>query len=250
MAEETLNRRERVRRQTLVEIKQYALEQIAAGGTAALSLNAIARSMGMSGPAIYRYYAARDELLAELVTEAYAELTATLEAAAEASARRAPERRLRAVTDAYRAWALEHSRRYAMLFGERPADFADPQEAIEAVHGAMLVLLRLLGELAAAGGGVAGEEPAAAESAAASGAGARATAPRRDRLDAQLIRWAASRPGELDAPPLVLRLGVLTWTRLHGIVSLELAGVFDAMGIDAGLLVEAELVQVVETATA
>lgn len=234
MTEEIIGRRERVRRQTLAEIKQHALEQIAAGGTAALSLNAIARAMGMSGPAIYRYYAARDELLAELVTDGYVELTAALEEAAAAAARRAPARRLGAVTEAYRGWALEHPRRYAMLFGERPEGFADPQAAIEAVHGAMLVLLRQLGELADAGAPRPASVPAS----------------RPGKLDGQLLRWSASRNGELDVSPLVLRLGVLTWTRLHGIVSLELAGVFTAMGLDAGLLLEAELAQVVEAATA
>ncbi|MDW5594719.1 TetR/AcrR family transcriptional regulator [Conexibacter stalactiti] len=222
----TLTRRERVRQQTLAEIKQHAIEQVAGGGAAGLSLNAIARAMGMSGPAIYRYYASRDELLAELVTDAYAELTATLERVAAETARRAPARRLAVVAEAYRAWALEQPRRYGMLFGERPEQFADPQEGIAAIHGAMLVLLGLLSELA----GSAGDN-------------ARAT-----RLDTQLTRWAQRRGGE--ASPRVLRLGVLTWTRLHGIVSLELAGVFDAMGLDAGLLLDAELAQVVTAATA
>lgn len=222
----TLTRRERVRQQTLAEIRQHAIGQVADGGAAGLSLNAIARAMGMSGPAIYRYYASRDELLAELVTDAYAELTATLERVAAETARRAPARRLAAVAAAYRAWALEQPRRYGMLFGERPQEFSDPEQGIAAIHGAMIVLLGLLSELE----GSAGDN-------------ARAT-----RLDAQLTRWAQTRGGE--ASPRVLRLGVLTWTRLHGIVSLELAGVFDAMGLDAGLLLDAELAQVVTAATA
>ena len=49
---------------------------------------------------------------------------------------------------------------------------------------------------------------------------------------------------------LVLKLGVLTWSRLHGIVSLELAGILEDMGLDAGLLVQAELDDVVATAAA
>jgi AcrR family transcriptional regulator len=57
-------RRERVRLQTLDEIKQHAIQQVAAGGPSALSLNAIAKAMGMSGPAIYRYFASREQLLA------------------------------------------------------------------------------------------------------------------------------------------------------------------------------------------
>ena len=50
------------------------------------------------------------------------------------------------------------------------------------------------------------------------------------------------------APAGVLKLGVLTWSRLHGIVSLELAGILGDMGLDAGLLLQAELDDVVATA--
>jgi hypothetical protein len=34
---------------------------------------------------------------------------------------------------------------------------------------------------------------------------------------------------------------VLTWTRLHGVVSLELEGVFEAMALDPALLHRAEV---------
>ena len=160
-------------------------------------------------------------------TGSYADLTTALEQAAAAAARRAPARRLAAVAHAYRDWALAHPRRYAMLFGERPDGAADDAAAIDAIHGGMHVLLDLFAELA--GGGV--------------------TAGRGDKLDRQLTRWAAARSGPTAAPPLVLRLGVLTWTRLHGIVGLELSGAFASMGIDAGLLIDAELEQAVALAT-
>jgi hypothetical protein len=41
--------------------------------------------------------------------------------------------------------------------------------------------------------------------------------------------------------PAVLRLGVLTWTRVHGIVCLELAGILADMGLQPELLVVDEL---------
>lgn len=225
-----LSRRERLRRQTLEEIKQHAVAQVTAGGAGALSLNAIGRAMGMSGPAIYRYYGSREELLAALVTDGYGELAAVVERSAAAAARREPARRLVAVAEAYRGWALENPYRYELLFGVRPAGYADPSEAIAAISPAMAVLLRLIGQAAA------GPLPATARRAGAGG-----------RLDAQLLRWAAVRGAAgsdagSDAPsPLVLRLGVLTWTRLHGIVTLELAGIVGDMGLDAGLLLQAEL---------
>jgi AcrR family transcriptional regulator len=227
-AAEPPTRRERLRRQTLDEIREHALAQIDAGGLGALSLNAVAKSMGMSGPALYRYFPSRDALLATLVTEVYGDLTAALEQAVADASRRTPARRLAAGLHAYRAWALAHPRRYALLFGDQPDDFTDPEEAIATIHGGMLVLLRLLADLVQ---GTAPARPA-------------------DALDRQLVAWAARRGPETEAPPLVLRLGVLTWTRLHGIVGLELAGVFAAMELDAGLLLDAEVESIVAAAAA
>ena len=39
----------------------------------------------------------------------------------------------------------------------------------------------------------------------------------------------------------MLRLGVLLWSRVHGLVSLELGGVLDSMGIDGELLLTSEV---------
>lgn len=235
MPDATLTRRERVRLRTLDEIKQHAHAQVAAGGAAALSLNAIAKAMGMSGPAIYRYYASREELLAALVTDGYSELGTVVQEAATAGARRAPARRLALLADAYRAWALANPYRYELLFSVRPEGYSDPPEAIAGIQPAMVALLEVIGTIAAKATG----NQAASPGPAAGG-----------RLEAQLARWAASRaaPDANGPPPSVLLLGVLTWTRLHGIITLELAGVMGDMELDAGLLVKAELDSVVATA--
>ena len=73
--------RERYRTQVRAEIKEHAWAQIATAGASALSLNAIAKLMGLSGPALYRYFANRDELITDLVTDAYRSLADTLRAA-------------------------------------------------------------------------------------------------------------------------------------------------------------------------
>ena len=58
-------------------------------------------------------------------------------------------------------------------------------------------------------------------------------------LDAQFAAWAtATEQG--DAGPL-LRRGVTWWTRLHGLLGLELAGHFAGMGFDPALLYDAEV---------
>jgi AcrR family transcriptional regulator len=230
------SRRERLRAQTLAEIREHAFTQVDDGGPRALSLNAIGKAMGMSGPALYRYFESRDELVAALTADAYTDLVATLQSAHEDTPRRAPAKRLVAVGEAYRGWALAHPHRYALLFGEPAEQRVEDEEAIAEVHGGMRILLELIGELHA--------------EAAATPAAGRARA---DKLDQQLAAWSARRDAGADAapalPPLVLRLAVLTWTRLHGVVSLELAGVFADMGLDAGLLLAAELDAVVTAAS-
>ncbi|MET8871719.1 helix-turn-helix domain-containing protein [Nocardia sp. NPDC004604] len=78
--------RERFREQVRGEIKQHAWEQIGTAGAAALSLNAIAKQVGMSGPALYRYFASRDELITELIRDAYRSLADSVRAALDSGA--------------------------------------------------------------------------------------------------------------------------------------------------------------------
>src|ERR1700709_2239724 len=105
MSDQTLSRRERYREPTRDEIMTIGMGQIAEGGVAALSMNAIAKQMAVSGAALYRYFAGRDDLLTALVVQAYEDLAQTLEAAA-AGRHRSAIARVQAVADAYRRWAL------------------------------------------------------------------------------------------------------------------------------------------------
>ncbi len=89
-APEPLTMRERYRAQVRGEVKQAALSQLAESGPAGLSVSAIGKQLGVSGPALYRYFASRDELLTELVIDAYADLTDALRAAASQPASPAP----------------------------------------------------------------------------------------------------------------------------------------------------------------
>ena len=220
----TLSRRERVREQTLAEIKEHALAQVAEGGPEALSLVAIARAMGMSGPALYRYFASRDDLLAELVADSYDDGAEALEAAAVAARRKRPKARVHAVAAAYRDWAVAHPHRYRLHSTVYGSGELAPERVIPAAHRSMVVLLDALAAV---------EAPASRVSGHAGG------------LNRQLERWAQSRPGGEEHPPELLLLGVLAWTRLHGMVSLEIEGAFKPMGLDAALLLRAEVDQLI-----
>jgi hypothetical protein len=63
----------------------------------------------------------------------------------------------------------------------------------------------------------------------------------RPRPFEQHIEAHAQWAGEHPATPAQLHRALSFWTRLHGVLSLELAGHFTGMGFDAGALFEAEL---------
>jgi AcrR family transcriptional regulator len=209
--------RERYRAHVRQEVKQAALRQLAESGPTALSVSAIGKQLGVSGPALYRYFASRDELLTELVIDAYHDLAAALSAAAGAASGPGPRARLAALVRAYRSWALAQPHRYRLLFGPPlPGYDAHAERLVEASQASMSVLLGILGEL-----------------------GTGAATPPGPPLAAQLLSWADTR--SLDADPATALRAVLTWSRLHGFVSLEIAGNFASMGIDPGQVFEAEL---------
>jgi AcrR family transcriptional regulator len=218
-----LSRRERLRSEARAEAKSLALQQLVEAGPSALSLNAIARQMGLTGPALYRYFADRDALLAELVVDAYEDLAAAMSAAADEQAH-SPASRFRAFTSAYRTWAIAQPHRYRLLFGAPVPGFAAHSKRIVAASRlAMDTLLAILADL---------EERKPAEARAAVG------------LDAQLLAWAG-RHGDAVFAPATLRRAVVVWSRLHGLISLEIGGNFASMGIDAARLFEAEVDELV-----
>src|SRR4051812_13249676 len=87
-----MNRRERLRVQTVQEIEDTSFAIIDADGVHALSIAALARSMAMSAPAVYRYFPSRDALLTHLITRSYRQLAEAMSEAV-AGGRRTPRTR-------------------------------------------------------------------------------------------------------------------------------------------------------------
>ncbi|MFF3755390.1 TetR/AcrR family transcriptional regulator [Streptomyces sp. NPDC002018] len=200
--------RERYRAQVRAEIKERAWEQIATAGASALSLNAIAKQMGMSGPALYRYFAGRDELITELIRDAYRSLADTFHTASPSGAD------LATLAHTLRTWALEDPHRYFLVYGTPVPGYHAPDDITRIASEIMTFLLDACTALPS-------DSPAT---------------PFGTHLETHR-RWAADHP----APPAALHRALTFWTRLHGVLSLELAGHFTGMAFDPALLFTAEL---------
>jgi AcrR family transcriptional regulator len=200
-------RRERVRLATVEEIKTVARAQMAAEGTAGVNLRAIAREMGMTAPALYRYFGSRDDLVTALVTDAYDALADAMEAAVDAVARGRHAERMRAAFGAFRAWGLAHPTEFALIFGSPIPGYVAP----EATRPAGLRHTDLLGRLLADASADGALDPA--------------------RIDlrvppalARQVEGYQRRRGGPALPAPVLAFGFGAWARLHGLVTLEVFG--------------------------
>jgi len=183
--------RERYRAQVRAEVQELAWVQVTQTGASGLSLKAIAKQMGITAPALYRYFASRDELLTELILSVYRELAELVEAAA--GARDADRDKLIATATALRDWALANPQRYLLIYGTPVPGYAAPPSATELAQ----------------------------------------------RIFAPLL---ASFPG---TPDQVLRQSLTFWTRLHGVISLEVAGHFRGMPFDPSELYADEVTSTV-----
>ncbi|MFE9928504.1 TetR/AcrR family transcriptional regulator [Streptomyces sp. NPDC005533] len=210
-AASTTTPRERYRQQVRSEIKERAREQIATAGTSALSLNGIARRMGLSGAGLYRYFTSRDELLTELVHDAYQSLVGTLRAAKARG-----EGDLAGLGQALRRWALDDPQRYFLVYGPPVPGYRSPADAAALAAEFMDILV-----------GACTDAPDAPD--------VRAGAPDTPPGD------GPGRPAGQAGTASAQRLALSFRTRLHGVLSLELGGHFAGTECDPALLYQAEL---------
>src|SRR3954449_3014255 len=117
MGAEPVSRRDRVRADTVREIKDTARRILVEHGGEGFALRAIAREMGMTAPALYRYFDSRENLVAHVVADLYEELCAHLEAARGAADPATPPAQLLACSRAFRRWAIGHHQEFGLLFG-------------------------------------------------------------------------------------------------------------------------------------
>jgi AcrR family transcriptional regulator len=133
---QAVSRRDRLRAATTQEIIQTARGLLVTEGPEAASLRAIAREMGMTAPALYRYFGSHEELLRHVVGDIFTDLASYVQDAIHAAADAAPAGlgqdevmaiKLIAGCRAFRAWTLEHVPEFSMIFGS-------PLPGLEVLH--------------------------------------------------------------------------------------------------------------------
>jgi AcrR family transcriptional regulator len=124
------SRRDRVRAATIEEIKQTARGLLVTDGPDAVSLRAIAREMGMTAPALYRYFGSHEDLLAHVIADIFSEITDDISAAIRQAADESAgdvTAKLVAACREFRRWSLSHRREFGLVFGT-------PLPALEAMQ--------------------------------------------------------------------------------------------------------------------
>ncbi len=224
--------RERARLELTSEIKETARRHLAREGAAGLSLRAVARDLGMSSSALYRYFASRDDLLTALIIDSYnaiGEVAEKADAKAVKTGASAGGRWL-AVCRAVRRWALSHRHEWALVYGTPVPGYAAPQDTIQPATRVQRVLIRILL------GGLASGEIGAPET----------PLPGPRLLSEQAVETAGALP---DPPNDDMGERVLTlWSALIGSVSLEVFGQYTDVLTDNDRFADLNVALVASTA--
>lgn len=186
-------------------IKETAWKQIGESGAPTLSLRAIARELGITAPAIYNYFPRRDDLVTALIIDAYTSFGDSQLAARDAVPAEDVKGRMMAIGIAYRDWALTHPQRYQLIFGTPIPGYEAPVERVmPAGVRSMSALVSVVETLRAAGALRAEGFPLVMPG-----------------YEKRLDVW---RTYGGQAEVLSVSVAILIWARVHGLVSLEIAG--------------------------
>jgi AcrR family transcriptional regulator len=216
------SRRERLHDATREEIKAVAWKQVAEYGAAALSLRAIAREMDITAPALYRYYQDRDALVTALIVDAYASLGDSQMASLTGLPPGDHKGRLRATGLAYRQWALTYPQRYLLIFGTPLPGYYAPVEVTQPVAARSIQPLIQVLDSAWKDGVVYRAKPPELSAA----------------LRGQILEWASLQPVD---DVYILYLALVIWSRVHGLVMIEISNQYPPSIQDTGEIFNTEI---------
>jgi AcrR family transcriptional regulator len=203
-------------------IKETAWKQISEFGAPALSLRAIARDLKITAPAIYNYFPDRDALVTALIIDAYISFGDSQLAARDELPVDQLTERLRVIGMAYRQWALAHPQRYQLIFGTPLPGYEAPlMEVLPSAARSLSALVGAIDALRASGKLQAENFPKIQKG-----------------YEQQFAVWK-SYAGDYDI--FSLSVAMLIWSRVHGLVSLEIAGDMPPFGVDGAALYQYEI---------
>ncbi len=186
-------------------IKDTAWKQIAEFGAPALSLRAIARELKITAPAIYNYFSDRDALVTALIIDAYKSFGDLQLEARDAVPVDDVLGRLMAIGLAYRTWAHTHPQRYQLIFGTPIPGYEAPfMEILPFGARSLNALVSVVEQLRVA-----------------KKLNVKSFPEIKEEYKASFEVWKTY-GGDVDI--LSLSVAMILWARVHGMVSLEIAG--------------------------
>jgi AcrR family transcriptional regulator len=186
-------------------IKETAWKQITDQGAAALSLRAVARKLKITAPAIYNYFPDRDALVTALIIDAYTSFGDSQLEARDAVSVGDMVGRMMAIGLAYRNWAHTYPQRYQLIFGTPIPNYEAPlMEVLPSAARSLSALVSVVEQLRVAKKLIVKTFPEV-----------------KAEFKVGFEMWKTY-GGDVDI--LSLSIAMVIWARVHGIVSLELAG--------------------------
>ncbi len=208
-------------------IKETAWKLIAEFGAPALSLRAIARALSITAPAIYNYFPDRDALVTALTIDAF---TSFGDFQLKARDTFSPEKtleRFHAIGLSYRSWALAYPQRYQLIFGTPIPGYEKPQmKILPSAARSISALVSVIEDLLVADRLIVENFPAIP-----SGYAAQLSAMNIITDTCHSISHGVS---------------MIVWSRVHGLVSLEIGGHLPPFGVDGDALYHFELKSIVK----
>jgi AcrR family transcriptional regulator len=207
-------------------IKSTAWKEISDKGAPSLSLRAIARDLNITAPAIYNYFSRRDDLVTALIVDAFTSLGESQKESIESISANKLEARLTALGLAYRDWAINYPQRYQLIFGTPIPGYEAPEDVtLPAAAWALVPLIETLQGFYDAGK-LRTERLAKLTPA----------------LRSMLVAWGEfiGESGS-QAHIEVLYLAFVIWSRVHGLVTLEIGHQNPYFIIDPGEVFRREI---------
>jgi AcrR family transcriptional regulator len=186
-------------------IKETAWKQIAEFGAPALSLRAIARELKITAPAIYNYFPDRDALVTALIIDAFTSFGDSQIEARDSVAKEDLVGRFKAIGIAYRNWAQAYPQRYQLIFGTPIPGYEAPlMKVLPSAARSLSASVSVIEQIRVAGKLNVGTFPEV-----------------KAEYKENFEMWK-SYGGNVDM--LSFSVAMLIWSRVHGIVSLEITG--------------------------